>query len=211
MSSRWGDVEADFEDDAIVRAAPRPTDRGRDISRASPPEAEGEEDPKEARARRIRAMEEGRKLQGFVEELFARDLRGTAVVDLASFRSRCEGLARAPGPGGLRVDGPLAAAALAEELLAAAARTLHTSRLGYLQQRLAEAEAPVSPALAAVSDLAVWRTRWPRLALPVFHGGGPSVSVPLASLRRWGRPVPARGGEFRRVGSGARPRTCQEF
>jgi len=141
---------------------------------------EAEPDPAEVALQRLRKIGEVTRLQSFVEDFFAQAFGQSFVDDFLGFRSRCAGLADAPCPGGFTFEVGRATATLTEELLVAATLATSTTRLEYLQQQLSKRGARCSPALSGPSDFATWRARWPRIAMPVFHGGGPSVLRPPA-------------------------------
>lgn len=141
-------------------------------------------DEAEQQAQRRREWEAAAAFaQKFLHGAFA----GVSVDDFLGFHERCEGLAASPAPGGFVVNVPRATAVLTDELLLAAARSLDATRLEFMQRLLSRRAGPgsidlASPQLRAPDGLTAWRERWPRLAMPVFHGGGPSV-VRAASLR----------------------------
>lgn len=114
----------------------------------------------------------------FVDQLFDKVLTNTSVYDFLSFPGRCKDLATMPPPNGKNVDALGAIGHLMDELLLASVQALHISVLDFLQSLLHKASHVnlASPPLHRGEDLVDWRKQWPRLALPIFHGGqGSSV------------------------------------
>lgn len=160
--------------------------KGAKASPTPPPMAEPEPveelDSKEAKARRLRQLRQEEELLQFLEAFLARTLVDVYVDDfLSNFAASCKGLAEAPCPEGCELDVATATAAIIDDLTKSASGALHMTQLGYLQGQLRRAGAPVSPPLRGCSFVD-WRSRWPSLAVPIFHGGGPSALRP-ASLR----------------------------
>merc|ERR1719329_1925518 len=68
---------------------------------------------------------------------------------------------------------------MVDELLVAVAQSLNLTCLEFFQLVLKQANnADPSPPLRSPEHLSVWRGRWPRVAMPVMHGGGPSIIKP---------------------------------
>lgn len=138
----------------------------------------------EERARRQR---HATRVAAFVENFFAESFKGASVYEVPTFDERCKGLAAAPAAEDCPpVDFTRASAVLLDALLIAAARALDVTCQEFLRRCLCAGglgpDVPAAPSLCALSDLTIWRSRWPRVAMPLFHGGGPSI-ITQPSLR----------------------------
>jgi len=120
------------------------------------------------------------KFATFLEDFFERQFRHKSVENFLTFHGLCADLAEAPPPAeGVELDMQGATARMVDELLLAVAHSLNLSCLEFFQQLLRQASnADPSPPLCSPEDLSSWRRRWPGVAMPVVHGGGPSVIKP---------------------------------
>jgi len=160
-------------------------------------EAEGEEEsPSSIANRKGLEQEQYAKVVTFLEDFFDKVFVGLYFFDFVKFHALCAGLSKAPIPlDGYTVDAEQAAVALVDSLLTAFARAFDMSNMEFLKKVLANAletriadkgvrgmEQRSSPALRSRQDFQAWRSRWARMSVPLFHGGGPSP-IRAASLR----------------------------
>lgn len=166
---------------------------GQALSAPSAPASEAGDEPaadaasaseKKESEKRIHRIQAQEKLIAFFQDFFSKSFGDAGVDDYMNFHERCSGLSGAPKSDETLLDVSRATVFLTNELLLAGAAALNSTCLSYSQRILSNygIDELVSPPLRAPEDLVPWRTRWPRFAMPLFHGGSPSV-LKSASLR----------------------------
>mmetsp|Transcript_18991 Transcript_18991/g.35615 ORF Transcript_18991/g.35615 Transcript_18991/m.35615 type:complete len:498 (-) Transcript_18991:106-1599(-) len=125
----------------------------------------------------LQGKDEEKMITG-LQEYFATAFHDVYVDDFVSLHEKCVGFsAHFPG-----LESP-ATLALTNQLLDAGAAAMDLGCLEFLQHALSKCGCEcVSPPLRSPQDLVNWQSKWPRFAIPVIRGGGPSVMQP-ASLR----------------------------
>jgi len=118
----------------------------------------------------------------FVEKSFSAEFASVSVKDLLSLDQRCARMVERTPEGTWAFDLAPAVSTITDSLFEASIRALNMTSLEFIRATLVDAglAAFTSPPIHAQSDLE--RLRWPHMALPVIHGGGPSAVRP-ASLR----------------------------
>eukprot|EP00933_Yihiella_yeosuensis_P074662 TRINITY_DN83650_c0_g1_i1.p1 TRINITY_DN83650_c0_g1~~TRINITY_DN83650_c0_g1_i1.p1 ORF type:complete len:570 (+),score=117.45 TRINITY_DN83650_c0_g1_i1:95-1711(+) len=132
---------------------------------------EAEDEPDEVKA------QEWEKLIAWIQDFFTNSFGNSVVDEYLAFHERCEGISSAPLPGKADVDVSRVTVSLTNELLTAGASAMDMTPMDFMQRLLSRNGCGdwISPPLREPQDLGLWRKRWPRIALPVLFGGGPSV------------------------------------